>query len=370
MAKRLHLISFDVPFPANYGGVIDVFYKLKALSDLGVEITLHAFEYGRGESAVLNQYCKKVHYYHRHNHPGKLLNKRPYIVESRNNKSLLENLLKDNDPILFEGLHTTAFLDHPKLKDRLKLVRTHNIEHDYYEGLAEAEKKIFRRQFFVREAKKLKKYESILKHANQILAISESDKIYLEKQYNTISLVPAFHPNEEIEVRPELGNYVLYYGNLSVGENKKAVHYLLDNVFNQISYPVKIAGNAPDKELINKIKRFKHVELIDSPKNSVMEDLIRNAQVNVLPTFQSTGIKLKLLQALYSGRHCLVNTAMIEETGLESLCAIANSSDEFVSKLKELMFQEIGQDAIESRAEILSQQYNNKNNAQLIADIL
>ncbi len=28
--EHIHLISFDVPFPADYGGVIDVFYKIKA----------------------------------------------------------------------------------------------------------------------------------------------------------------------------------------------------------------------------------------------------------------------------------------------------------------------------------------------------
>ena len=45
--KRLHIVAFDVPFPANYGGAIDVFYKLKALHQLGIRITLHCFEYGR-----------------------------------------------------------------------------------------------------------------------------------------------------------------------------------------------------------------------------------------------------------------------------------------------------------------------------------
>ena len=28
---KLHVVSFQVPFPPDYGGVIDVYYKLKAL---------------------------------------------------------------------------------------------------------------------------------------------------------------------------------------------------------------------------------------------------------------------------------------------------------------------------------------------------
>ena len=63
--NKLHIVSFDVPFPPNYGGIIDVFYKIKALSELGVEIYLHAFEYKTGKSEELEKICKKVYYYPR-----------------------------------------------------------------------------------------------------------------------------------------------------------------------------------------------------------------------------------------------------------------------------------------------------------------
>ena len=35
--KEVEIISFDVPYPPNYGGVIDVYYKLKALKKAGPE---------------------------------------------------------------------------------------------------------------------------------------------------------------------------------------------------------------------------------------------------------------------------------------------------------------------------------------------
>ena len=50
MHKEIHLIAFNVPYPANYGGVIDVFYKLKALSQNGFKVILLAFKYGRAEA--------------------------------------------------------------------------------------------------------------------------------------------------------------------------------------------------------------------------------------------------------------------------------------------------------------------------------
>ena len=41
--KKLHIISFDNPYPPVYGGVIDVFYKIKDLHAEGYEIYLHCF---------------------------------------------------------------------------------------------------------------------------------------------------------------------------------------------------------------------------------------------------------------------------------------------------------------------------------------
>ncbi|MEG2515024.1 MAG: glycosyltransferase family 1 protein, partial [Bacteroidaceae bacterium] len=49
MENKLHIISFQVPFPPNYGGVIDVFYKLKSLKDLGYYLILHTYQYKRSK---------------------------------------------------------------------------------------------------------------------------------------------------------------------------------------------------------------------------------------------------------------------------------------------------------------------------------
>ena len=64
-SKHLHIISFDVPYPTNYGGVIDVYYKMKALHQQGIKIHLHCFEYGRAEAKILEDICEKVYYYKR-----------------------------------------------------------------------------------------------------------------------------------------------------------------------------------------------------------------------------------------------------------------------------------------------------------------
>ena len=63
--KRLHIVCHTVPWPADFGGVLDLFYKLKNLHEEGVKIILHCFLYNRKEQDELNKYCEKVYYYKR-----------------------------------------------------------------------------------------------------------------------------------------------------------------------------------------------------------------------------------------------------------------------------------------------------------------
>lgn len=160
--KKLHIVSFDVPYPPNYGGVIDVFYKIKKLHEIGITIYLHCYEYGRGKQDELNKYCEKITYYKRNTATRSLFSKIPFIVKTRNSLTLTQNLLADNHPILFEGLHTTFPLINHNFTNRKILVRTHNIEHLYYKGLKKSETSNRKKLFFEIESKKLKNYEPIL----------------------------------------------------------------------------------------------------------------------------------------------------------------------------------------------------------------
>lgn len=86
--NKLHIVSFDIPYPADYGGVIDVFFKIKALYEAGVKIHLHCFEYHRPPAPELDQYCEKVSYYPRKISSRLLFHKLPYIVISRQSDEL------------------------------------------------------------------------------------------------------------------------------------------------------------------------------------------------------------------------------------------------------------------------------------------
>ena len=370
MPKALHIVAFDVPSPPSYGGVIDVFYKIKALNDLGVQIHLHCFKYGREESNDLNEICKSVTYYERTKRSSLLFSKTPFIVGSRRSEKLIANLCKDDVPILFEGLHCCAFLNSDKLSKRIKIVRSHNIEHHYYQGLAAAEKKFIKRMYFVREVGKLERFEQQLSLASSILAISPLDTGLLSSKYNNVYHVPAFHPYTTVEAKTGLGKTALYHGNLEVGENNQAALFLVNEVFNDLEIPLIIAGNNPSFELRKAVSSKNNITLKSNISTSEIEKLISEAQVNVLPTFQATGIKLKLLAALFLGRHCLVNPPMVASTGLESLCIIGETAAAMKSSLQKIVEEDFSNDSIQKRKLILLDRFSNRKNAEKILDLI
>ena len=208
-SRRFHVVSLQVPFPPDYGGVIDIYYKLKALKKMGYETWLHTFQYDRSRAEQLNEVAARVSYYPRHRSVIRQLSHIPYIVSSRHCSKLLDDLLSDNAPILFEGLHCCAFLSDKRLKDRIKLVRTHNIEHEYYKELSRKTSG-WKKLYYELEAVKLAKYEKILLHADAILAISESDRCYFSSRYPQIpvSLLPAFHAYAEVAPAGPKENYI------------------------------------------------------------------------------------------------------------------------------------------------------------------
>lgn len=370
--KHLNIISFAIPSPPNYGGIIDVYYKLVALKNAGIKIHLHCFEYDRNPDLELLTLCETVTYHKRSTGLRSFFSLIPYIVLSRKNKELLSGLLKNDYPILFEGLHSCYYLNDVNLKSRKNIYRESNIEHHYYRQLAHAEKNIYKKLFFYSESIKLKWYEKKLEAADLMLVVSQEDEKYLKCKFggNTIKYLPSFHGNSILKSKSGKGDYILYHGNLSVPENVKAALYLIDNVFSKISYPVIIAGLNPASSIVKAGKRFENIKIIASPGKDEMQKLIEEAHIHILLTFQATGLKLKLLNTLYSGRFVIVNNEMLAGTGLESLCNIAGTPEEILEKIDQLQTRDFSENEIERRQQILNSSYSDKKNAAKLVELI
>ena len=357
-----------MPFPADYGGAIDMFYRIQALHTLGVNLTIHVFEYGRGKQAELEKYGT-VKYYKRTKSILHLFSKRPFIVQSRMSKELLTALSGDRDPILFEGLHTCGLLEFPAIEERLTFARMHNIEPDYYRGLTMGSS-FLKRWFFHLEARKLKKYEAILSKARHVFVIKESELDYFKQYQQNSHFLPASFP--PIEGRfAAIKRYALIHGNLSVSENEQAVYWILNALHKVMdpSFPIVVAGKNPSKRLVAFCDKM-NVQVLGNPTEKQLNTLIQEAQIHLLHTNVPSGIKLKLLACIHSAGHVLVNSNLVQGSGLKQFCTVADEPKEYRLHFVGLKNHEMTKEEFDQRHAYITTHFNTAANCRIILRLM
>ena len=363
--RYLHIVCSDIPFPLDTGSAFDVYYAIHSLSREGIKIILHCFDDGRGPQAELSRLCEEVFYYPRNQgHKGFSFNV-PYIVGSRISEKLADNLAKDDHPVLVEGVQCTAFLRDMRLRNRKVFLREARVDSLYYKKLVESTWNPFRKFYFNHQGSLLSEYERRVFQRLPVCCSSEKDKKYLQRvKALEVLHIPAFLPFQEVKSLTGIGSYCLYHGNLGEIENERVAFFLLRRVFNSLKIPFVIAGSHPSPALRSLAKRSNFHCLVENPTEPEMQDMISKAQINILPTFRNTGSSMKLLNALFNGRHCLVNELMVEGTGLEPATHIASTVRAFKSILLQLYHQPFPEEEILLRKQLLEKTFNNKQNAK------
>jgi glycosyltransferase involved in cell wall biosynthesis len=356
-----------MPYPPGYGGVVDVFYRIEALKKQGIGIVLHVVSYETDVPQQLESLCEKVFVYKRKRSLASLFGRLPFIVASRMSDFLLENLVAFQYPILFEGIHCCGFLSHALLSDRVKIVRAHNVEHHYYQKLSEAEPNILKKLYFKLESSRLRTFELVLNHATSVLCISKTDRAYFEKYDVNPVFIPPFHHTTKNYYSGETDRVALYHGNIRVAENRTAAKFLIDKVLPHLKCPLIIAGKNASTL---KTSLSEKLILIDSPSDQELNELIARSAVHVLPTFSPTGFKIKLLHALEAGKHVVVNSPMVEGTGLENLCVLAESAGDMAGAVNDLINEPFTESAFEKRRALLDASFSNEVNAKKIINLL
>jgi len=361
-----------VPYPVNYGGVYDLFYKLSALHEQGVQIHLHCFDYGRGAQPELEKYCASVQYYTRNTGYKAFSLKLPYIVSSRNSQELLSNLLQDDHPVLMEGIHCTFLLNDVRFANRKTFVRLHNVEYLYYASLYATSKNLFNKAYYGIESRLLKTYERQLAHKNTaFFSVSPGDRDVYKTIFgcNNIQYLPLFLPTGwQVQGVKGMGPYCLYHGDLSVEMNEKAAIWLISKMFSGLKIPLVIAGKNPSKKLQKLAETQEQTCIISNPTEQVMQDMIAKAHINILPSFSNTGIKIKLLNALFNGRHCLVNSPTVHGTGLEAICHVTDTTEAMKQRIESLYHQPFTEEEKNDRSTVLSGMFCNENNAKILME--
>ena len=111
------------------------------------------------------------------------------------------------------------------------------------------------------------------------------------------------------------------------------------------------------------------LKIAPDPFEEIIE-LIKDAQINFLPTFQPTGIKLKLLAALFNGRFCMANSQMVANTGLEKYCIVEDDLDRIINNLENYFIKDFNQTEFNFRKQIESSEFSNSYNCTKLIDLI
>lgn len=369
MIEYVHIVCLDAPSPANYGGAIDMHYKIKSLAASGLKIILHYFDYKENRGAEdLADCCEAIYSYKRQTGWKGLSFRKPYIIKSRINRQLIDRLNKDDHPIIFEGFHTTGIIPYLHAHHRKKIIRVHNDEAQYYYVLSRTEQNFFKRHFYKIEYKRLHRWQYELDKSLPLACLSTTDLEYLKKIYHfeNASWIPCFLPWQTVNSQEGYGNYTLYHGNLSVPENEVVALWLILEIFVVLDYrQFIVAGKGMSERLKKVAATVKNVQLIENPTDEELDKLIENAHINVLPSYIETGVKLKILHALFNGRFCVTNTNGMKGTGLEDFILEANGDIETTGSISVYMKNEFTPEMVAQRQGLLEVYDNNKNALKL-----
>jgi hypothetical protein len=362
--KQLNIVTFDNPFPPNYGGVIDVYYKIKTLYDLGIKIHLHCFVNEIPlEFEALEKITASIHFYKTTRKWFYVFSKLPISVISRKDSELVKNLLKNDAPILFEGLKATCLINDFRLKHRNFYLRFHNIEHNYHCGLAKSETLFIKKFLFWREAIKYKNYEAVVSNFSKTFTLSKHENEYVNEKYNNGVYIPVFHGNYQVTEISDFGKFALFHGDLSTADNRKAALFLIE-VFKDLPNCDLIIASSYGKELIqSKISNLTNIKFEELNDDKHLELLFSEAHICISWSFQKSGTKLKLINSLFQSRHNIINENISDDDAIISLCSSVSNKEELIQSINKLLKIPYDKKCIEEKKNILNKILDNKVNA-------
>jgi polysaccharide biosynthesis protein PslH len=326
---KITLICSEIPYPAIHGGRIDIWRRIKAFAERGVELQLIFWWFGVEPSDVeiaeIQKYAGKLYPIQIQQTLLSRLSRIPdllvYPLETSsrliegNELTKLRREVNEFDPdlIFLDGLHGGGIATTLSKELDLPLVtRSHNIEHLYAQRLLKSAIGLndkFRRYLAVFN---LEKYEKkILASSTFFYDVSADDlKFWQGLNFTNGRLLPPIIEFSEISTEDDssiktLNTYdLVFLGSLDAENNVEAVIWFLTEVLPlvQQQFPkttVLIAGRKPVDRIRQICEQTPLVTLISNPESA--NDIYRSASVLINPILNGSGVKIKSIEMLQFG---------------------------------------------------------------------
>ncbi|WP_175400847.1 glycosyltransferase [Clostridium pasteurianum] len=350
-------ISMELPYPANSGGRIYTWERLKQIQKHSNNIFLYTLAENseKVELEKIKEVCSEVNIYRRENkYKNAILNLfKPYSVVSRYNKNMyydIEKIIaseKKVDLIIIDI--PEMILNCPVNNNIPKIITQHNIEFKVFQSIYKNSKNYIHKAIFYIEYIKMKRFEDKIYKSNLINGftfISEKDAEVFQNMYNIkrYNITPQGYDvdfNNEKKITINDGcKIILFTGKMNYQPNVQAVEWFCTNIFPHIKEKVKnlkfyIVGKKPTDE----VKKLANDDIIVTGEVESVEPYIHKADLVVIPLKSGGGVKIKLFEALGNGKIVVTTSKGIEGTKFKDKIHVilANDEEGFINQCSKIL---------------------------------
>lgn len=277
---------------------------------------------------------------------------------------------------LVSDVHDCIFIDHYEMFQYVPedyhgkiVLHQHNCEYLMWERFGAIEHHILKKFALYNQAFWIKRYEKkICEKADSILAapndIEELVNIGADKEkfYLTYHL-----GDEELMHLPPLtfkdnSPTLLYIGTLSWEANVDGLVWFISEVWQKLSSQIqgiqlKVVGKNPDTRLTTIAAAYDNITFMGFVEE--LDMVYQDAQIFICPLRFGSGIKVKVMNALYRGIPCVTT-----DIGIEGLMAVdgihyllANTPDEYITQIRKLLSQKELWESISYNARALASEH-------------
>jgi len=276
-------------------------------------------------------------------------------------------LIWNNYDIIFVD-HVDMFQYIPDKFYHKTILHQHNAEYVMWKRAAEVEQNFLKKIALYTQFYLLGKLErSYCNQAKYILA-SPNDESELKKiGVSNPNFYETYHlGDDKLLSQPELifdagSQNLLYVGTLTWEANIDGLVWFLENVWQTLSNQNKkitltIIGKNPDERLLRFKEKFSNITFPGFVKD--LEPYFQNSKVFIVPLRFGSGIKVKVVSAMYRGIPCVTSNIGVE--GLEAEngkhIMIANNPQDFIQAVQILLDNENVWNKISKASRILAQE--------------
>ena len=150
--------------------------------------------------------------------------------------------------------------------------------------------------------------------------------------------------------------------------DNQRVALLLSEIAAQNNLQITIAGGGDIPEnTLKTLGNNPNITLVRNPSQTDMNQLMRDAHIQIVWSFQSSGVKLKTLNALFTAQHIVANRHALAGLNIALPCHRAETQEALAELLKTLMKQPFKEAELEVRRTMLGQYFDNIANAEKLA---